>query len=115
LSVFVEAYLNECQKPDLFSNREYFDACGRLSDMVGERESTVLLAKLYVEQIISSKERRAGDKPPQNIPDLMLNYLSEVNDVVQNSKLDDRTVHRIAKAIAWQCLKESYCATPIRR
>ncbi|MEP0835726.1 hypothetical protein NDI48_31650 [Microcoleus sp. AS-A8] len=43
-------------KRDRFTDTEFFDACSRLSTMVGTRNITVLLAKLYAEQLIAAKE-----------------------------------------------------------
>lgn len=115
LSSFMEAYLMQRGKKDLFDDTEYFDACRRLSLMVGNRDITVLLAKLFAEQMISIKEGFAEEKLPDNIPGLMLNYLNEINRQVVDNKLDDRTVHRIAKAVAWECMRQTYRPTPAKR
>src|SRR3954470_17902370 len=61
LSVFLDAYLNERRKRDLFDDPEYFDACSQLSRMVGERDVTVLLAKLYADQMVATKESPTSD------------------------------------------------------
>jgi HEAT repeat protein len=81
LSSFMEAYLTQRGKRDRFTDTEFFDACSRLSTMVGTRNITVLLAKLYAEQLIAAKEGTLvgaqGFAPlPDNIPDLMLSYLN---------------------------------------
>ncbi|NEP11231.1 MAG: HEAT repeat domain-containing protein [Symploca sp. SIO2C1] len=115
LSSFMEAYLRQRGKRDAFTDSEFFDACGRLSVIVGARNITVLLAKLYAEQLIAAKENTAAAAGtttitplPNNIPDLMLSYLNELNQEVKEDKLDDRSVQEDAKAIAWQCLKSTY-------
>jgi hypothetical protein len=81
-----------------------------------------LLAKLYAEQLIAVKDGTAsgvkaqGLAPlPDNIPDLMLSYLNELNRDVNGDKLDDRIVQDDAKAIAWECLKETYRPTAAKR
>ncbi|HEY9611889.1 MAG TPA: PBS lyase, partial [Allocoleopsis sp.] len=56
LSSFMDAYLTQQGKRELFDDPEYFDACRKLSLMVGERDITVLLAKLYADQLIATKE-----------------------------------------------------------
>ncbi|NEU72665.1 PBS lyase [Hassallia byssoidea VB512170] len=106
LSSFMEAYLTQRGKRNLFDDPEYFDACRRLSLMVGQRNITVLLAKLYAEQMIATKEGTAIDLP-NNIPDLMLAYLNELNRGAAENEPDNRTVQRDAKAIAWECLKQT--------
>ena len=115
LSSFMEAYLTQRGKRELFDDAEYFEACRNLSLIVGERDITVLLAKLYAEQMIGAKERTEDGNLPENIPDLMLNYVNEINRKVEQNKVEDRTVHRIAKAIAWECLRTTYRPTPAKR
>ena len=108
LSSFMESYLTQQGKRDRFDDPEFFHACGRLSTMVGERDITVLLSKLYAEQMVSAKEDLTGGKLPDNIPDLMLSYLNELNRGVTENKLDDRIVHRDTKVLAWECLRQTF-------
>jgi HEAT repeat protein len=115
LSSFLEAYLTQRDKRDYFDDAEFFEACRRLSVMVGTREITVLLAKLYAEQMIAAKEDSALRVLPDTIPDLMLSYVNEVNRGIDRPKQEDRTVHRVAKVIAWECLKRTYRPTPAPR
>jgi hypothetical protein len=118
LSSFMHDYLMQRGKRDLFDDPEFFEACRQLSIIVGTREITVLLAKLYAEQLITVKEGIDDVNLPENIPDLMLSYVNEVNrgiGGVGESRPDDRTVHRVAKATAWECLKGTYRPTPARR
>lgn len=120
LSSFMEAYLTQRGKRDRFTDTEFFDACSRLSTMVGTRNITVLLAKLYAEQLIAAKEGTLlgaqGFAPlPDNIPDLMLSYLNELNRDVNTDKLDDRMIQEDAKALAWECLKGTYRPATAKR
>ncbi|MBV6625602.1 MAG: HEAT repeat domain-containing protein [Rivularia sp. (in: Bacteria)] len=117
LSSFMEAYLNQRGKRHLFNDAEYFDACKRLSLMVGNRNITVLLAKLYAEQMISRADKEQDkfvDDLPLSIPDLMLSYLNELNRGASDIQLDNRTIQKFAKAIAWECLKHSYRPSPAK-
>lgn len=115
LSSFLEVYLTQRGKRESFDDAEFFEACRRLSLMVGTRDITVLLAKLYAEQMITAKEDPAMSTLPDTIPDLMLGYVNEVNHGVNPPKQEDRTVHRVAKVIAWECLKRTYRPTPAPR
>ncbi|WP_337886584.1 HEAT repeat domain-containing protein [Fischerella thermalis] len=109
LSSFMEAYLMQYGKRDAFTDQEFFDACSRLSLMVGQRNITVLLAKLYAEQLIATKVGTQNTVSlPENVPSLMLGYLNELNRDITADKLDDRTVHQDAKVLAWECLQASY-------
>ena len=115
LGPFMEAYLTQRNARDCFNDVEFFEACVRLSSMVGARDITVLLAKLYVEQMIAVKAGLTGSILPETIPDLMLNYVNEINRGVDPPKLEDRQVHRVAKVLAWECLKRTYRPTPAPR
>ncbi|NEU72804.1 NACHT domain-containing protein [Hassallia byssoidea VB512170] len=111
LSSFMESYLTQQGKRDLFTDTEFFNACSRLSLMVGQRNITALLAKLYAEQLIAVKVEGMKElslQMPDSIPDLMLSYLNELNASVTGVKLSDRTVHKDARAIAWECLKQTF-------
>ena len=100
LSSFMEAYLLQQGVRELFEDREFFQACSQLSAMVGDRDITLLLAKLYAEELISQKRRSSVGALPGTVPDLMLGYLNELNRAVTEDRVDDRSVHRDAKAIA---------------
>lgn len=112
LSSFMEAYLTQRGWRDAFDDAEYFDACRRLSQMVGERDITVLLAKLYADQLIAEKESPSAEGLPKNIPELMLSYLNEINRSATSTDPDDRSVHRAAKIIAWACLRDTFRPIP---
>jgi hypothetical protein len=113
LASFMEVYLRECGKRDLFPDVEFFEACKRLSEMVGKRDITVLLAKLYANQLIASKEKSEDSRLlPENIPDLMLQYLNQLNR--KEGRMDDRAVRTAAKIIAWECLRNTYQPTPAK-
>jgi HEAT repeat protein len=112
LSSFMEAYLNRCGKRALFDDTEFFEGCTRFSTMVGERDTTVLLAKLYAEQMIAVKEGQAGENLPESVPDLMLEYLNRINR--EASGMDDRSIHTAAKIIAWECLRHTFRPVPAK-
>jgi len=108
LSSFVEAYLVYRGKREQFTDVEFFEACRRLSTIVGAKNVTILLAKLYTEQLIGTKNGLQTNQLPDNIPDLMLFYLNELNRNIVTDKLSDRIIHQDAKIIAWECLKQTY-------
>jgi photosystem II stability/assembly factor-like uncharacterized protein/HEAT repeat protein len=115
LSRFMDAYLAQKAKRDAFNDAEFFEACKQLSLMVGDREVTVLLAKLYAEQIIAAKEGGRDDDIPANIPDLLLTYINHLNRKVSESKLDDHVLHEDAKLIAWKCVENSFASAATSR
>jgi HEAT repeat protein len=104
LSSFMEAYLMQRGERDKFTDAEFFAICTRLTQMVGQGQITVLLAKLYAEQVIS----RLSIDIPETVPGLMLGYLNELNRDLTTDRLPDRVVHQVAKLIAWQCVSPTY-------
>ncbi len=115
LSRFMDAYLACRQKRDLFEDEEYFDACRRLSRMVGTRNITVLLARLYADQMIA-QQAGAGGTLPANVPELMLNYVTQVNSTLPPAiRRDNLLVHEDAQRVAWECLKATYRPTTASR
>lgn len=106
IASFLEVYLAHLGKRELFDDDEdFFDACRRLSSIVGERDITALLAKLYADQIVRTKERVSNEDLPENIPELMLCYLNDINRGASATEPDDATVHRVSEIIAWECLR----------
>ncbi len=119
LSSFMEAYLTARGKRELFDDSEYFDHCRRLSVLVGKGNTTVLLAKLYADQMIASKE---GPDPialnkqlPDNIPDLMLCYLNELNKSARKNDPDNHAVQEYCKTIAWECVRPNFKPGAVKR
>ncbi len=115
LATFMEAYLTARKRRDLFDDDEFFEACRRLSLIVGDRDVTALLAKLYAEQMIAIKEGTAGVGAPESIPELMLSYLNDLCRGAGPADPDIRVVHHAAKGVAWECLRNTLKPTPARR
>jgi HEAT repeat protein len=115
LSTFLHEYLTRCGKRGLFEDDEFFDDCRCLSQIVGEREITVLIARLYADLMIAKKEQPSDHDLPQNLPDLMQGYVKNLNDKIKTDKLDTDTVLRAAKIIADKCLAQTYRPSPAKR
>jgi HEAT repeat protein len=108
---FMGAYLKAWNVRELFPDREFGSAGARIAELVGERDVTVLLVKLYLDRLIAMKEK-GGDidqEMPGSIPALMLGYLNDINRAVpEDVRRDDRAVHRDVEALAWTCLEERF-------
>ena len=99
----MEAYLTQRGVRDRFNDSDFFEGCQKLSAMVRERQITALMAKLFAEQMIRSKEGDDESDLPATVPDLMLSYLNELFHNASREEL--RSVQRDAKIIAWKCLE----------
>ncbi|MGH7468574.1 MAG: hypothetical protein ACRENP_11490 [Longimicrobiales bacterium] len=117
LSSFMEAYLQQLGARSLFSDIEYFDACRRLSVIVGQRDTTVLLAKLYAELLVARKNQGADSRTelPTNVPDLMFAYLNRLNRDRGPLDPDDLAVHDAIRIIAWESVQKTYQPGAARR
>lgn len=87
----------------------------RLSAIIGDREITVLLAKLYLELIIAEQGGGGEDELPRNIPDLMLEYVKTIYRQSAPSEHGLPAVLRAAQAAAWRCVRRSYRPMAVKR
>lgn len=111
---FMQAYVRWKldKQDDPFVDDEYSLACDRLRRMVGQRNITVLLARLYADQMIE-QQQGAGGVLPASVPELMLSYLNQLNRTIESAEQRDRLqVQEEAQVIAWECLKETYRPRP---
>ncbi|NEQ39595.1 MAG: NACHT domain-containing protein [Okeania sp. SIO3I5] len=113
LAYFIEQYLKECGKWHLFKadQEEFLQECAQLAGIVGEQKTiTVLLAKLYAEKMINSKENNVTSEGSlDNIPDLILNHLEKLNrQGERETRSEYPTVKKDAQLIAWKCLEQNY-------
>ncbi len=75
---FIDDYLASVNKRKLFEEDDYTYARERLLRIANERKITVLLARLYIDNMIREREG-AGGIQPDSIPKLMLKYLNQLN------------------------------------
>ncbi len=115
LTQFMDTYLELQKQRDLFENDEFLNICLRLSRMVGQRTITVLLARLYADQMIE-RQQGTADRPPDSIRDLMFNYLNQLNrQIPDDAKRDEFQVRQDAQFVAWECLRQTYQPTTATR
>lgn len=112
LNVFVESYLKRRKKLHLFGDLEFQNTCAGIISLDQKSEATVLIAKLYINQLIELKERDGviGEdlkKLAQNIPDLMVKSIKILNRNSKNASFHSEVIVIAAKAIAWKCLEET--------
>ncbi len=118
LAGFLNEYLLNRGMGNEFDGFDYSRAYNRLTQMVsvrqaGEKEQnkqglTILLVKLYAEQMIAAKKTTSTEELPNNVPDLMLQYLNELNRNIQENKLENVKVHKISQIVAWKCIESTF-------
>jgi formylglycine-generating enzyme required for sulfatase activity/HEAT repeat protein len=103
------------KQDDPFVDDEYAVACDRLRRMVGQRNITVLLARLYAEDMIR-QQQGSGDLPPASVPDLMLSYLNQLNRSIEpEHQQPNLQVQQTAQLVAWNCLRQTYWPSTAER
>ncbi len=118
LSIFIQSYLEQRGKRDLFEDdADFHRTCTRLSTMMAStlQTATALLVKLYVEQVIDAGGLKTAQLP-DNIPELMKGYLVWLNReeaIASSRRQDDITIRQAAKALAWECVKQTYVPASI--
>jgi HEAT repeat protein len=110
LTSFMEAYLTQVGKRELFDDQEYIEACLNLTRIVEGRDVTLLLGKMFADQLIVKKEENDLNDLPLNIPDLMLKYVhylhhrDDDHDAIRQALAD-------SKIVAWMCVREHFYPT----
>jgi hypothetical protein len=105
----MEAYFQKEKEISLGEQPSLHDACKNLEKIVKVHDEraiiTVLLAKLSADQIF------AGKTLPSSIPHLMIESLNLLNDQydAREFKLDNSTICKSMRLIAWTCLQETLC------
>ena len=108
LTNFAYEYTVQLGKHDLFKSLESLTAWSRLLQIVSdERSITVLFAKLYVDQMVAISEGSVTKELPDNLPELMLEYINRINKE-EEGEVTDEIVQRDLKVVAWECLKQTF-------
>lgn len=114
---FIFPYLQErgLENSGLLNDDNLENIRERLSDIIGNREITVLLAKLYMELIIAEKVGTTGDDLPKNIPDLMIEYVKTIHKQSGASGYNWDDVLKACQIVAWRCVKKNYRPMAVKR
>ena len=115
LYVFLDGYMKERKVPYRFEAGSVSESCLRLTLIVGERDTTPLLARLYADSIAAGMLSGEEERLPEDIPSLMLFYLNDLNRKVEGvgNRLENPLVHKCAQIVAWECLKETFRPMPV--
>ncbi|MEB3212798.1 MAG: SUMF1/EgtB/PvdO family nonheme iron enzyme [Leptolyngbyaceae bacterium] len=103
---FISVYLKKKYPNDRFADYEYDEIRNRLQRMAGERNITVLLARLFIDFCVKEWGQGSGELIPDSVPKLMLRYLKQLNQIT--GKRDDLEVWKDATVVAWECLRQTY-------
>ncbi|HEX7154169.1 MAG TPA: hypothetical protein VF618_21960 [Thermoanaerobaculia bacterium] len=105
LTSFMEHYLRLRDKLELFSDREFHEACRNFAEMTHGRDSTILLARLFADLMISAKEKKM-EILPRSVPELMVRYVRFMNVSRQPGDPNNDEIQRAARLVAWECVKQ---------
>ncbi|MEE8303130.1 MAG: HEAT repeat domain-containing protein, partial [Candidatus Tectomicrobia bacterium] len=110
LAGFVDAYLMLKQTRHKLNDETYFDLCRRLAALVGDRDITALLARMFIDQALSGKSGDVVSKAtPRDIPELMRGYFHWLNRPASGETASANFIlEDTAKQIAWACIRETF-------
>jgi hypothetical protein len=67
---------------------------------------------MYAELMVTGDKVAGYAEGPRNLPDLILDYTNELNRNIEDDRMDDRLVHRVAAVVAWEQLREVFRPIP---
>jgi HEAT repeat protein/DNA replication protein DnaC len=108
ISTYIEKFIENLAEKPQFQNNEIHEYCANLSKLVGEKGISVLLAKLYAEQLVAKKEGAIGEALPKNIPELMLKSINVLHKKTPSDNIEFSDVIKASEIIANECLKKDY-------
>jgi hypothetical protein len=112
---FVESYLKYDGREKLFDEAEFHKLCEKLATVVGGRNITPLIAKMYAEHCVRSKTNKVGPDVA-DIPGLFSDYLTDtIERFSPGSNVDLEGVSAFARSLAWACVKREFRASAIKR
>lgn len=114
LGSFMQKYLEQRGKLGLLNNKEFLDKVVELQRLVGDRDVTPLFARLYIDQMMSSKEHQGNEGLPNNIPELVLQYVNNLNHNINSGRINDNEVQRLARLVARHCIMPQFRPAPTR-
>jgi HEAT repeat protein len=113
LATFLGSYLSRVNKGTLFTDREFFDVCARMSEIVGSRDIPVLLAKLIIDLAIGQKENPSSGSPLRSILDIMVGYVYLLDHTSPATIPSTPTLLPDAECIAWECIRGHFRPEPV--
>jgi hypothetical protein len=112
MATFVDAYLMLKQSRHRLNDAMFFDLCQRLASLAGERDLSILFARMFIDQALSSAP--AGEvvskATPRNMPELIEGHVHGLYRAVSSDihiPPPVEILENAAKQVAWACVKET--------
>ena len=104
-SHFMDVYLTGTGKRALFADTDFIQILRQLQRILGSAPLTPLMARLYAELAVVSKEQGTLSGLPTGAPDLIRRYVKNLNVRSTVTYYEDYRVQEDLKAIAWECIR----------
>ena len=105
---FLTDYLRAKGREQAFPTQaDFFEACRRLSNLVGRRDITPLLARMFADLMIAANADNWDDLP-RTIPDLIAGYVSHLNRSITEASATDEQVRPDLQRVAWACVQADF-------
>jgi HEAT repeat protein len=113
LETVIRAFLMYRGDRLFFSEEELSTASARLASMFGDRGTPIAIARLYAKQLATWQELGYKGKLPDNVPEMMLLYLSQLSSRSHLQTVDRRTLQHLVKQLAWESVRTEFRPLPI--
>ncbi len=113
LEEYIEKSIGKVEKEKLFDKTIFDYNSGDLKKLVGEKEISVLTAKLYAEQMIAHK--KTNTNLPTNVPDLMIQSIKILHEKDAYKKIEFSEIVKVSKITAYESLKQDYRPIPTNK
>jgi len=96
---FLQVYVKQS-----LDNERFYAACVRISRLTRNAMVTPLFVALYGRMLLQTPSRIRNEKPPRNVPELIIAYIIAVNDSILPAKRAASEVLTAAKVACWVCM-----------
>jgi tRNA A37 threonylcarbamoyladenosine biosynthesis protein TsaE len=106
---FLSGLLNAAGIRDRVTDTEFLEASTKLKALVGHRAVTLLLVRLFADQLVDRVRGALDNHLPRTIPELMLAYINRVNSSISDEeRCDVAVVQRDAMVVARMCIGDTF-------
>jgi len=105
ISRFMQLYLEECGALENLDPIAFHEYCGRLAQIAGGSDVTVLFAKLFADLMAGRNAATFDPNMPRNAPELVLSYLNNLNANRAAADPNNREVQKAARIAAFECVR----------
>ncbi|MHC4402887.1 MAG: hypothetical protein ACYTG0_24770 [Planctomycetota bacterium] len=101
---FASQHLSCIGEDGSFADDELVELCDGLRDLGQDQGITPLLARFYVDEVVSERRSGSAAAVPLNVPRFILRYIDVLNKRVPD-KWSDGKAREVARTVGWCCVE----------